>query len=384
LGAPAMRVEEGKEVKAAMLVGGFGTRLRPLTVTTPKPMLPLVNIPFLEIELLHLKQYGVDEVILSTGYLPAVFDEYFGDGSRLGIKLVHVTEDEPLGTCGAIKNVAEFLGSEPVIVCNGDILTDLDIAALVSYHNEKDASVTITLTSVEDPTAYGLVPLDENGHIKEFLEKPSWDQVVTNLINAGTYVMDPAVLDDVPPGENYSFERQLFPDLLKEGRPMFGFPCDCYWLDLGTPEKYLAAHHDILSGEIQVDMKGERRADDIIVGEGASVDATAHLHGPVLMGEGVTIGAHARVLPNTCLGSGVTVGTEARVEGSVVLDGTTIGDRSTVEQSILGRDTVLGSDCHVADCSVLGDNIVSGAENEFRKGIRVWPSTNIEDGRIKF
>jgi mannose-1-phosphate guanylyltransferase len=371
-------------VKAAMLVGGFGTRLRPLTITTPKPMLPLVNIPFLEVELLHLKQYGVDEVILSTGYLPDVFDEYFGDGSRLGLKLVHVTEESPLGTCGAIKNVAEFLGSEAVIVCNGDILTDLDIGALVAYHKEKGASVTITLTPVEDPTAYGLVPLDEEGRITEFLEKPSWDQVVTNMINAGTYVLDPGVLEAVPPGENYSFERQLFPDLLKEGQPMFGFPCDCYWLDLGTPEKYLAAHHDILSGEIQVEMKGELSDNDVIMGEGAHVDSTAHVHGPVLMGEGVTIGAHARVLPNTCLGNRVTVGAEARIEGSVVLDGTTIGDRSTVEESILGRDCVLGSDCHVADRSVLGDNIVSGAENEFRKGIRIWPSTNIETGKIKF
>jgi len=204
------------------------------------------------------------------------------------------------------------------------------------------------------------------------------------MINAGTYVLDPKVLDEVPPGENYSFERQLFPDLLKAGEPMFGFPSDCYWLDLGTPEKYLAAHHDILSGEIEVAMKGERDHDDVILGEGTRVDTTAQVHGPVLMGEGVTIGAHARVLPNTCLGNRVTVGAETRIEGSVVLDGATIGDRSTVEESILGRDAVLGSDCHVADCSVLGDNIVSGAENEFRKGIRIWPSTNIETGKIKF
>ena len=367
-----------------MLVGGFGTRLRPLTITTPKPMLPLVNVPFLEIELLHLKQYGVDEVILSTGYLPSVFDEYFGDGSRLGLKLVHVTEDEPLGTCGAIKNVSEFLGSEPVIVCNGDILTDLDIGALLDCHRRNRAAVTITLTPVEDPTAYGLVPLDEEGRIKEFLEKPSWDQVVTNLINAGTYVLDPRVLDQVPPGENYSFERQLFPDLLKQGEPLFGFPSDCYWLDLGTPEKYLAAHHDILGGEIHVDMKGRRLSEDVVIGEGTQIDPTAQLHGPVLLGDGVKVGPHARVHANTCLGNRVTIEEAANVEGSVVLDGATIGRRSILEGSIVGKDTVLGADCHVADCSVLGDNIVSDDENEFRKGIRIWPSTRIEKGKIKF
>lgn len=371
-------------MKAAMLVGGFGTRLRPLTITTPKPMLPLVNIPFLEIELLHLKRYGVDEVILSTGYMPAVFDEYFGDGSRLGLKLVHVTEDEPLGTCGAIKNVVEHLGEEPVIVCNGDILTDLDIAALVAYHKEKGAKVTITLTPVEDPTAYGLVPLDDDGHIKEFLEKPSWDQVVTNLINAGTYVMDPAVLDQVPPGQNYSFERQLFPDLLKQGEPMFGFPSDCYWLDLGTPEKYLAAHHDILSGEIDIPMKGSEEGERVWIGDGVDIAQTAHIHGPVIVGDRVKVGPGAKIQAKTCLGNDVKIEAEARVEGSVVLDGATIGERSQVEESIVGRGTVLGADCHVADCSVLGDNIVSGSENEFRKGIRVWPSTVIEAGKIKF
>lgn len=371
-------------MKAAMLVGGFGTRLRPLTVTTPKPMLPLVNVPFLEIELLHLKQYGIEEVVLSTGYLPGVFDEYFGDGSRLGMKLVHVTEEEPLGTCGAIKNVAEHLGSEPVIVCNGDILTDLDIRALLDYHEEKGAAVTITLTPVEDPTAYGLVPLDDEGRIEEFLEKPSWDQVVTNMINAGTYVLDPRVLDQVPPGEHYSFERQLFPDLLEQGERLYGFPSDCYWLDLGTPSKYLAAHHDILGGEIEVLMRGRRGDDGVTVGEGASIDASAHVHGPALIGDGVAVGPGARIMPLSSIGDGVTVAAGARVEASVVLDGAVLGERSTVEESIVGKGAVLGAGCHVADGSVLGDNIVSGDDNEFRNGIRVWPSTTIEAGRIKF
>lgn len=371
-------------MKAAMLVGGFGTRLRPLTITTPKPMLPLVNKPFLEIELLHLKQHGIEEVVLSTGYLPSVFDEYFGDGSKLGMSLLHVTEDEPLGTCGAIKNVQEHLGIDAVIVCNGDILTDLDVGALVAYHKEKGALVTITLTPVEDPTAYGLVPLDEDGRIIEFLEKPSWDQVVTNLINAGTYVMDPAVLDDVPPDENYSFERQLFPDLLKEGEPMYGYPSECYWLDLGTPEKYLAAHHDILSGQIDIDVRGAHDDDRVWLGDGVSIDDLAHVHGPVLLGDATSVGPGARVEEASCVGNGVTIGADAHISGSVILDGAVIGEGSVVEGSIVGKGTVLGPRCHVADCSVLGDNIVSGAENEFRKGIRIWPDTVIEAGRIKY
>jgi len=371
-------------LKAVMLVGGFGTRLRPLTMTTPKPMLSLVNIPFLEIELDHLKQHGVDEVILSTGYLPAIFDEYFGDGSRVGMKLVHVTEEEPLGTCGAVKNVEQYLGDEPVIVCNGDILTDLDIGKLVSYHEEKGSTVTITLTPVEDPTAYGLVPLSDDGAIKEFLEKPSWEEVVTNLINAGTYVIDPAVFNDVPENTNYSFERQLFPGLLERGVPMYGFPSDCYWLDLGTPEKYMAAHHDILERRIEVELRGKDAGDRVFLDEGVVVEKGAKLYGPSVIGKDSNVCAEARVGDLATIGSGVTICSGAKVERSIVMDGATIGEGCVVEDSIVGRETVLGPRCHVAEGSVLGDNIDAGGENEFRKGIRIWPSVSIKEGTIRF
>jgi mannose-1-phosphate guanylyltransferase len=371
-------------VKAVMLVGGFGTRLQPLTLSTPKPMLPLVNIPFLEIELLHLREYGVEEVILSTGYLPTAFDEYFGDGSRLGMKLVHVTEDEPLGTCGAIKNVSEHLGSEPVLVCNGDILTDLDIGRLVDYHDEKSAAVTITLTPVDDPTAYGLVPLDEEGRIEEFLEKPTWDQVVTDLINAGTYVLDPLVLEQVPRRENYSFERQLFPDLLEQGERLFGFPSDCYWLDLGTPEKYLTAHHDILDGRIEIDLAGERVGDRVFAGEGVRLADGVVLDGPVVMGRGVRVEPGAVIGARTSLGNDVTIREGAEVKGSVILDGAVVGRGCGVADSIVGAGTVLGETNVVAEVSVLGDNIRTGRDNEFRRGVRVWPSTVFEDCTIRF
>jgi mannose-1-phosphate guanylyltransferase len=353
-----------------MLVGGFGTRLRPLTMTTPKPMLSLVNIPFLEIELAHLKQHGVDEVILSTGYLPAIFDEYFGDGSRVGMKLVHVTEDEPLGTCGAVKNVEQYLGEDPVIVCNGD--------------QEKSATITITLTPVEDPTAYGLVPLSEDGAIKEFLEKPSWDEVVTNLINAGTYVIDPAVFKDVPENTNYSFERQLFPGLLERGAPMYGYPSDSYWLDLGTPEKYMAAHHDILERRIEVELRGKDSGDRVFLDEGVMVEKGAKLFGPSVIGRDTVVRAGASVGDLASIGNGVKIHADAKVERSIVMDGATIGKGCTVEDSIVGRETVLGPGCHVAEGSVLGDNIDAGGENEFRKGIRIWPSVSIKEGTIRF
>lgn len=371
-------------MKAAMLVGGFGTRLRPLTITTPKPMLPLVNIPFLEIELLHLKKYGIEEVILSTGYLPDVFDEYFGDGSRLGMKLTHVTEDKPLGTCGAIKNVAEHLGSDPVVVCNGDILTDLDIGALVDYHNRNKSTVTITLTPVEDPTAYGLVPLDEDGRISEFLEKPSWDQVVTNMINAGTYVLDPSVLEEVPPDEQYSFERQLFPDLLDRGTPMYGYPSDCYWLDLGTPEKYLGAHHDILEGKVDIGQKSEDGDKGVSLGHNVKSMEGSDFSGPLILGDNVFIDEDACIGERSCLGNDVRVGKGSKITGSVIMDNAQIGGNCVIEDSIIGKGAVLGDNVQVAGCSVLGDNIQAKADNEFKNGIRVWPEVVIESGTIKF
>lgn len=371
-------------MKAVMLVGGYGTRLRPLTVTTPKPMLPLVNIPFLEIELLHLKEYGIEEVILSTGYMPHIFDEYFGSGEKLGMKLIHVTEDEPLGTCGAVKNVERYLGDEPVIVCNGDILTDLDLSSLKKYHYDKGATVTITLTPVEDPTAYGLVPLEDDGRIKEFLEKPSWDQVVTNLINAGTYVMDPEVLKEVPEGVSYSFERELFPSLLREGVPMFGYPSDCYWLDLGTPDKYLTAHHDILEGKIKIPLKGDEIGKGILAGKDVEIEDQAMLFPPVILGSGVRVRNGAQIGPLTCLGNEVLVEKNAHVEGSVILDGASIGEDCVVKDSIVGKRTKLGRETYVADGVVLGDNIEVGSRNEFKAGLRIWPDTVIGDEKIRF
>lgn len=370
-------------MKAALLVGGYGTRLRPLTFTTPKPMLPLINTPFLETKLLHLREHGIREVILSTGYLPTVFDEYFGDGSRLGMKLTHVTESKPLGTCGAIKNVEKLLGAEPVIVCNGDILTDLDVRALVDYHRAKGALVTISLAPVEDPTQYGLVPLDEDGRIKEFLEKPSWDQVETNLINAGTYVLDPIVLKKVPRNESYSFERELFPDLLEKGKPLYGFPSNCYWLDLGTPEKYLKAHEDILEGRIKVPIKGKEIEPRVFIGKKVRMEKGAKFLPPVVVGDEVTIGVDACLGPSVCVGNRVSIGASSRLEDSIIMNGATIEVECEINGGIIGNNSYVGKKTRI-DCSVLGDNVRIGDDNELLGGIRIWPSAVIGSETIKF
>ena len=214
-------------MKAVILVGGLGTRLRPLTTTIPKPMLPLLNRPFIAIVLAHLRRYGVNEVILSTGYLPEVFTEFLTESREIGMSVEVVTEDQPLGTCGAVKNVADRL-DETFLVLNGDILTDINLTNLVDYHRRKEAVATIALTAVEDPTSYGLIPLESDGRVSSFVEKPSWDEATTDLINAGTYVLEPEILAHAPLGENYSFERGLFPHLLDEDMKVYGFPASSY------------------------------------------------------------------------------------------------------------------------------------------------------------
>jgi len=370
-------------MQAVMLVGGQGTRLRPLTVTTPKPMLPLMNGPFLEYMLNHLKRSGVEEVILSTSYLASIFESHFGDGSGMGIRLIYVTEEHPLDTCGAVKNVERYIKGT-FLVFNGDILTDLNLEHLIEFHQAKNAVATLTLTRVEDPTAYGLVPLDRAGRVSEFLEKPSWDQVITDLINAGTYVLEPEVLELVPEGVPHSFERQLFPRLLEEGKPVYGFPSPAYWLDIGTPEKYLQAHMDILDRHLPYHFKGEEIKPAVWVGEGTVIEEGAMVFGPTLIGRDCHIAADANVMGHTVMADGCRVMQGAHIEGSVLHEGCVIGEDSAVRSSLLSRRVTLGKRCHVSDAAVLGEGLVVEDDNDLRRGIKVWPDTVIGSGKVKF
>ncbi len=369
-------------MKAVILVGGQGTRLRPLTCTTPKPMLPLANIPFLEYVISLLKSHGIREIILSTSYLPEVFEKHIAL-HELGVELTYITEEEPLGTGGAVKNV-EHLLDDTFVVFNGDILTNLNITQLIEYHKAKKAKATLTLTSVEDPTAYGLVPLDTRGHVLEFLEKPSWDEVTTDLVNAGTYVLEPDVLKYAPEGENYSFERGLFPTLLEKGELVFGFPSSAYWLDIGTPQKYLKAHHDILEGKVQLEVDGEEIKPRVWIGKGTEISSKATVFGPTIIGDNCKIHDHATVFGHTTIGNNCEIREGVRLEGCVLYNGCRIDESAVVRNSILGRKLELGKRVHVEEVAVLGDRMVVKDENYFKKGIRIWPETEIEAGRIKF
>jgi NDP-sugar pyrophosphorylase family protein len=371
-------------MKAVILVGGLGTRLRPLTTTIPKPMLPLLNRPFIENVLTHLHRFGIDDIILSTGYMPSIFTEFKKRMADSGIAVEVVAEDKPLGTCGAVKNVADRLDGETFMVLNGDILTDINLSHLLDYHRKKKAVVTIALTAVDDPTSYGLVPLRSDGQVEAFVEKPSWDEATTDLINAGTYIVEPEVLDKVPAGENYSFERGLFPNLLEQGFPVYGFPASCYWLDIGTPEKFIRAHKDLLEGKLPFDLPGSEIKNGVWVGEGSSVDPEALLYGPVVMGKNCVIEADAVIVGPTSLGDNCRVNSGARIEAAVLLDGCRLDTGAVVRNSILGREVDVGYQVHIDDFSVLGDELEVGAGNWLRRGIKVAPKSKIQPGTIRF
>lgn len=372
-------------MKAVVLVGGLGMRLRPLTATVPKPMLPLVNRPFFEHTVRRLADQGVDEVVVSGGYLGERFEAVFADGVDLGVKMTHSIEREPLGTAGAVKAVAGTLGrDEPFLVLNGDILSDIDIRALVAFHTERGAAATLALTAVGDSTAYGLVPMDASARVKRFVEKPSADQVETNLINAGLYCLSPDVLDLVPEGRAYSFERGLFPGLLSSGSPLYGFQHTGYWRDIGSPSNYLAAHIDMLDGVYATELPGTEVRPRVFVGEGVTIDPSATVFGPVVIGAGSTIAAGAVVSAHVCLGADVTVGAGARLAGCVIGQGCRIGEGSSVTGSILAADVQLGPRCVLDDLVVMGEAAGIGAENRLSRGMKLAPHSALTGGQISF
>lgn len=340
-------------MKAVVLVGGEGTRLRPLTYQTPKPMLPIANQPFLERQLAWLARHGVTEVVLSLGYLPDAFVAHFPEGRFGDLRLHYAVEPEPLGTAGAIRFAAEVAGiEERFVVCNGDELTALDLGALVAFHDARGALATIHLVRVADPSAFGVVPTYDDGEVKAFVEKPPPGQAPTDWINAGTYVLEPSVLDRIPPNINVSIERETFPRMLDRRGQMYAMRSVDYWLDIGTQDTYLAAHVDVLRGALgDPPVAGAVEAEPgIWLQPGAVVDPSTRLVPPVLVGRDSAVGPGAWV-SGTSIGAGCTVGYGARVTRSVLHDGAVVGRAADV------ADSVLGPGVEVLEASVVRDEM---------------------------
>ncbi len=330
-------------MKAIVLVGGEGTRLRPLTYHTPKPLLPIVNVPFLERQLSWLAGHGVDEVVLSLGYLPEAFERHFASGRFGAMRVRWGVEREPLGTAGGIRFAADGI-DERVVVCNGDVLTDLDLTALVRFHDERAAEATIALTRVDDPSAFGVVPTRDDGEVVAFVEKPPPGKAPTNWINAGTYVLEPSVLARIPSRLTVSIERETFPRMLDMPRRLFAQHSDAYWIDIGTPRKYFEAHADVLAGRVGLPPApgAVERAAAVWVQGDAALDRDARVRGPVLVGDGASIGAGADVAESV-LGPRAVVEPGARVLRSVLLDGARVERDEKIVDTVVGRDARL--DC---------------------------------------
>jgi mannose-1-phosphate guanylyltransferase len=366
-------------VQALILVGGEGTRLRPLTVTVPKPVLPLVDRPFLVYMLEWLRRHGVDDVIMSCGFLATSVRNVLGDGSQLDLRLRFVEEPEPRGTAGALK-YAEGLLEDRFLMLNGDVLTDIDLTAQIAQHEETRALATLALVPVEDPTAYGLVPLNRDRSVREFVEKPTADAIDTNMISAGAYVLERSILELIPPGRKVSIEREIWPQLVGAG--LYGFPADAYWLDIGTPERYLQGTFDILEGNVETAVTDRLGADYVDVAE--HVEAAGRIVPPAIVERGCRIEHGAHVGSLVVLGEGVSVGEGSTIERAVVLNGTEIGPHCRLEDCIVGAGARIGPGTVVSGGAVLGEGVTVGARNVLTRGMRVFPQTELPDGAITF
>ncbi len=343
-------------MKAVILIGGKGTRLRPFTIDTPKPLLPVLNRPFLHYQFEILKAHGIKDVVLCTSYQSEAFRRSLGTGAAQGLRLKYVVERDPLGTGGALKNAQALLApGEPFLVLNGDVLNTLDITAFLKQHRKLRAAVTIALTRVKDPTLYGLVKTDDGGRIKEFIEKPSWDEIESNTINAGAYIFDPETLAHIPRGVPFSLERQLFPHLLSHEGRVFSFVSTGYWIDIGTIERYRQVHMDILAGQTPFSAAG-RKTGRLLLGPGVKLGKDLSFGGgagQVVLGSGVSVGDFARFSGSVCVGPRCSVGKGAWLSDCVVLEGTKIGDGARLERCVIGAGCRIGAQAALTENTAL-------------------------------
>ena len=363
-----------------ILVGGQGTRLRPLTSTVPKPIVTLVDRPFISFMLEWLREHGVDDVIVSCGFLADRVRGVLGDGSELGIRLRFVEEPEPRGTAGALK-LAEPILEERFLMLNGDVLTDIDLTSQIAQHDATGALATLSLVPVPDPSAYGLVVLNDDRSVREFIEKPSPEEKLeTNLISAGAYVLDRRVLELVPPKGNVSIEREVWPRLVGNG--LYGFPSKGYWLDIGTPARYLQGTFDIIAGDVATPVRARLGADWL------SVDPVADVQGrvipPALLEAGVRVAQGAHVGSLVVLGPDVTVGGGTSIERAVVLAGSRIGSDCELRDCIVAPGCSVGDGTRITGGAVIGEGARIGGNNVITRGARIFPGVELPDGAIEF
>jgi len=368
-------------MKAVIMAGGEGTRLRPLTSNAPKPMMPLVNEPMMEHIVTLLKRHGFDEIVVTVAFMANHIRTYFGDGSDFGVRMVYATEETPLGTAGSVRNAMDEL-DERFLVISGDVLTDIDLSAMVEEHDRKKAMATIGLVRVDNPLEFGIVITKDDGSIERFLEKPSWGQVFSDTINTGIFVLEPEIFDYIEPDRSVDFSSEVFPALLADGQPLYGAIAEGYWEDVGTLESYLSAHKDILDGRVAVEIPGFEMRDGVYVAEGAEINPDATVVGPAVIGENCRIEADVRLGPYTVLGANVRVRANADLERVVVHDNSYLGEGVRLRGAVIGRSCDLRSGVRGEEGVVLGDECFVGEHAVLGAGVKVYPFKTVEQGAV--
>lgn len=367
-------------MRAVLMAGGSGTRLRPLTCDLPKPMVPVLNRPIAEHIVNLLKRHHITEIIATLFYLPDVMRDYFQDGSSFGVTMTYaVEEDQPLGTAGCVKNVAELLDGT-FLVISGDSIADFDLQKAIDFHRERGAKATLILTHVPNPAEFGVVITAEDGRISRFLEKPSTSEIFSDTVNTGTYILEPEVLDHLPAGCEQDFSNDLFPHLLEKGEPIYGYVAEGYWCDVGHLDAYREAQYDALLGKVHLDYAYPQKATEIYVGKNTFIDPTARLQAPVIVGNNCRIGARSVLAPGTVIGDNVTIGSDANLNRPIVWNGAVIGDEASLRGCAIARGVRVGHRAQVMEAAIIGALSTIGEEAQISPGVRVWPSKLVEPG----
>lgn len=372
--------EDAPAMKAVVMAGGEGTRLRPMTSSMPKPLLPVANRPIMEHVLRLLKRHGLTDTVVTVQFLASLVKNYFGDGEELGMNLTYANEEVPLGTAGSVKNAEDALRDDSFLVISGDALTDFDLSELIAFHRRKGALVTVCLTRVPDPLEFGITIVDDDGRVERFLEKPTWGQVFSDTVNTGIYVMEPEVFDYVAAGVSVDWSSDVFPQLLKEGKPVFGYVAEGYWEDVGTHESYQKAQADVLEGKVEVELDGFEISPGVWVAEGAEVDPEAILRGPLYIGDYAKVEAGVELREHTVLGSNVVVKRGAFLHKAVVHDNVYVGPQTNLRGCVVGKNTDVMRAARIEDGAVIGDECLIGEESIIAGGVRVYPFKTIEAG----
>ena len=369
-------------MKAVIMAGGFGTRMRPLTINLPKPMVPMVNRPIMELIVELLKKHKLTDQIGVLFYQPEIITEYFHDGADFGIQIQYKGAESDLGTAGSVKNCQSMIGKERFVVISGDVLTDFDLTAAIQFHEKNKAKATMILARVENPLAFGVVITNKEGKIERFLEKPSWGEVFSDTVNTGIYILEPEVLDLIPERTDFDFSKNLFPLMLKEGMPLYGYVAGGYWADIGNLDQYRLAHQDIFAGKVEIGMPGTRAnkvGKDIWTGENCHIDPSAKLSGTVVLGNRCNIGKNVKIT-NSVLGDGCQVEEGAVLTNAILWRNVAIGAEAEVRECVISSGTDVQEKASIFEGVIISDNCTIGKESVVKAGVKVWPNKVVEDG----